>query len=412
MEYVVSDTIKERLNKVLEMPEVKDALEFIESEKAFSTEEQIQFCLTESPTFHEDGRDKLLVEKFNALGVEGVFVDDGKSVEGKISGTEKGDVIMEAHIDTVFQFGAATEVRRDGDMLYAPGIYDNARGICCMLAFLRALKRSGIKTRKNLIVAGTSREEADGGLGGMRDLIDRHSDALASVSVDGGFMHNVTFNATYNKAVRYTFKGKGGHAFGAFGLVANPAAAAARAVVKIEDIQVPEKPRTTYAATRLYTPDYSGITAIPDACTLVVNYRSDGAQPFEVMEKAINAAIDEACAEETARWGKDTITVEKELLLHLPGGNQDMYSPLVQANYLCAQYIGAEPQLRFSGNSNSNIPISRGIPAVTVGNSRYAFYPHSLSECFCTAEAFKCPQGLFLLMLLVLGVDGGIESLY
>ena len=95
-------------------------------------------------------------------------------------------------------------------------------------------------------------------------------------------------------------------------------------------------------------------------------------------------------------------TVKKKELLSLPGGRQSAHLPLVEAAMLCGTYVGAATELRYSGNSNSNIPISKGIPAVTVGGSRTNYHSHSASnEYFCTEEAYRLPQGVFLLMLML-----------
>ena len=410
MTYQVSKGMKGKFSALLAMPQVQESLNYIKANHSCSIDEQIEFALIEAPTFQEKNRADHLRDKLCEIGVENVCIDEHNNVEGMIKGTEAGLVLTEAHIDTVFPFGTTSAVRREGDMLYAPGIYDNARGIACMLQAIRALKRSGIKTRKSLIVGGTSREEAEGGLGGMRDLLDRHGEIEASISVDGGFLECITFNATYNRVLEYTFRGTGGHAFSAFGVVANPVGAACRAVVKIENIMVPGEPKTTYAAAKIVSAEHSGVTAIPDNCRLYVNYRSDSKEEFERLSLKIAECIQTACCEETARWGRDTITAEERVLTDLPGGHQDVHSQIVEADYICSEYAAGEPIFRASGNSNSNIPISKGIPAVTVGSSNGNNKAHTIDERFCITNAYQCPQGLFLLLLMILGVDGGITS--
>lgn len=411
MSYQVSESIQKRFDELLAMSQVQEALAFIERDHENCVADQKEFCLTESPTFHEEERARRYMEKLRAIGgIEQLEMDEMNNVTGFIPGTEEGFVLTEAHMDTVFPFGTTKEIREDGDMLYAPGIYDNARGMACVLSAIRGLKHSGLKTRKTLIVGGTAREEADGGLGGMKALIARFPNLDANVSVDGGFMEALTFNATYNHIMKYTFKGIGGHAFSAYGVVANPLGAAARAVAKLNDLRLPALPRTTCSATKLNTSASSGITSIPDSCELYVNFRSNGAEEFAVLEKQVAECIRAACEEESARWGKDTITCEAELLGDLPGGVQDEHMPLVEATWLAATKLYDGVILRAGGNTNSNIPISKGIPAVTIGGSEKNWGAHSLGEKFCTAGAYRCPQGVLLVLLMALGVEGGITS--
>lgn len=410
MSYQASEKIQGIFDRLVAMPQVQQGLAYIKEHLDDSVEEQIEFCLIEAPTYHEEGRAQRLKEKFEEIGIENVSIDENNNVDGFFPGTEDGRILTEAHIDTVFPFGTVKGVRREGDMLYAPGIYDNARGIACLLTALRAMKHAGITPRKTVIVGGTSREEAPGGLGGMKDLCDRYPDIAAAVCMDGGFVANLTFNATYNHVMEYTFKGIGGHAFGAYGTVANPLNAASRAAVKIGELRLPTEPKTTATPSKMISSEQSGLSAIPDICTLYVNYRSDSEENFRQLCEDVERCVQEACAEETARWGRDTITVESKLLMELPGGRQDAHDPIVEADWLCCRYVGGDADFRQSGNANSNIPISRGIPGVTIGNSKFNFNVHSVEEKFCTKDAWQGPQALFLMILMTAGVTGGTES--
>ena len=410
MLYQVSDVIQQRFQQLVSLPAVQKGLQYIEHTHMESIDEQIEFAMIEAPTFHEDKRAARFKEKLEAIGICDVKIDGNNNVDGFILGTERARILTEAHLDTVFPFGTTTEVRREGDMLYAPGIYDNARGIACLLSALRGIRISGLQLQKTLIVAGTSREEAEGSLGGMKDILDRYPDIEASISMDGGFLDSITYNATFNKTISYTFHGVGGHAFSAFGTAANPMSAACRAVARINDIQVPDKPRTPFATSKIYSCEKSSITSIPGECKLFVNFRSDSEDMFINLEQLIEQCVYQGCQDETERWRADTITFEKEELCYLPGGRQSAHLPLVEANYLCARYVGGAAVLRDSGNSNSNIPISRGIPAVTVGSSSRQHLAHSLDEQFCITGAYTGPQGLFLMLLMAAGIADTIPS--
>ena len=126
----------------------------------------------------------------------------------------------------------------------------------------------------------------------------------ASVSIDGGFMEALTFRATYNRAVEYTFRASGGHAFGAFGTVPNPVGAAARAVAKLNEIRVPEAPKTTYAASTIHSDEDSGITAIPESCRLTVNFRSDGEQEFRWLAGELDRDLRSGYRQQSVNYGR------------------------------------------------------------------------------------------------------------
>ncbi len=409
MEYRVSENVENKLRALTAMPEVRAALEFLKNDQARSIEEQIEFAKIEAPSHHEEARAKRFAEKLRALTEDPVVIDEKYNVESIPPEKDGKTFLLEAHLDTVFPFGTVTDVLRDGDELRAPGIYDNARGIACLLSALRALRASGLRLKNRLIVAGTTREEED--LAGMRELLARHPELTASVSVDGGFLERISYNATSYRAVEYTFHGRSGHVFQVFGQTANTLGAAGRALAKIQEIRVPESPRTTFSCTALRTPSHCGVTSFPDSCTLFVSYFSDGLAEFDALEREIDSCVQSACEEENRRWDVDQLAVTKETVGAFPGGRQDRHAPIVEAFFACADHIGTDPQFAESGTSNANIPISMGIPAVTLGGSwGRDLGGHSVKEHFPVTDAYKCPQGLFLLILMLCGVEGGPDS--
>jgi len=410
MGYVVSEKNRQIMERILQLPQVQETLRFLEAEQDLSIEEQIELCLIEAPTYQEEARAKRYAEKLVALGtVEAVSVDDRFNVTGQIPGMETEQILLEAHLDTVFPVGTVKEVRREGNTLYAPGIYDNARGLAVLLAALRGLKHSGLQLSKTLIVAGSTREESPGCGAGMEELLDRYPDVRASISVDGGFINGINLTGKFSCNVEYTYLGIGGHAGNAFGLCANPLAAACRAAAELNDVVPPDDPLTSFAVTQILMPEDSGIGSIPGSCRLRVNYRSVDREAFEQMGETIERCVENGCRAETARWGKDAIRYEKKILTYLPGGWQDPHEPLIEAHYLASEAVGEEVFFR-SGSSNGNIAIARGIPATTVGSGLGNRKGHSLAELFCTERAFLCPQGLFLLLLMAGGVMGETPS--
>lgn len=410
MDYCVSQKNRDLMQKIWNMPKVQDALRFLEEEQDYSTEEQIELCLIEAPTYYEKARAERYAEKFRELGiVQNISMDEKYDVTGVIPGTSDERLLLEAHLDTVFPFGTVKEVRREGEMLYAPGIYDDARGLAVLLASLRALKRTGLKLRKTLIVAGSTREENPGCGGGMKELLDRYPNLNASISVDGGFINGINLSGNFSATVEYRFLGIGGHAGNSFGKCANALGAACRAVAELNEVVPPVDPLTTFAASQLYTPKTSSIGSIPGGCVLHVTYRSEEKAAFEQMGRTIDECVAHGCEAETKRWGQDEIRFEKEVLTYLPGGYQDPHEPIIEAHYLASEVLGQEVFFR-AGSSNGNIAIDRKIPATTVGSGRGNRRAHSLEELFCTDGAYICSQGLLLLLLMACGIEGETPS--
>jgi len=81
-----------------------------------------------------------------------------------------------------------------------------------------------------------------------------------------------------------------------------------------------------------------------------------------------------------------------------PSGELSVELPLIQRAIAATQYFDIEPTLTI-GSTNSNIPISKGIPAITIGRGGNGGAAHSLNEWWINnngADAIK----LALLILI------------
>ena len=320
---------------------------------------------------------------------------------------------MEAHLDTVFPFGSVKEVRREGNRLCAPGICDDTRGLAAVLSALRGLKASGLRTRGDIVFAGTTREEGKGSLGGMKDLLDSNPDINASVSVDGSGNDYIIYKATGYKTYEINFYGIGGHAAADFGKMANPVHAAARFVAKVADFEVPTDPRTTFCVSNIHAGTDTAIHAIAPKATVKINYRSQDGAVLEELHRRVFKAVQEACDDETARWGKDTITWDCVNYCDVPAGTQDPHAPLVEAAFLAAKAVSEDPsivKLLNGGCVNGNMAIARGLPCVTLGEGPRVNNVHNLNESFDPEGSWRLPQEILLTLLLAAGIDGETES--
>ena len=415
MEYQVSEKVSRLFRQVLSLEEVQKALAFVEADAEQSIEDQVALTLIEAPTFHEEARAKAYAEYLGKLGLEDAHVDEFGNAVALWKGAGTGPkILVEAHLDTVFPFGSVKEVKRENGVLYAPGIVDDTRGLAVLLSALRGLKASGLQTSGDIVFVGTSREEGMGSLGGMKDFLDHNPDIEGSISVDGAWTESITFEATGFKTYEVNFYGIGGHAYGAFGKMANPLHAAARAVAKIADFQVAEEPKTTFCVSNFHAGNDAGVHAIVPKATIKFNFRSNSAELLEELNDRIFKAIQEACDEETARWGKDTITWDCKQYCDVPAGTQDIHAPLVEATYLAAKHLSPDPdKVEFTkgGCVNGNMAVSRGLPCVTIGGGPIDSKCHNLEEFYPIENSHKCPQEVMLLLLMAAGIEGKTPSL-
>ena len=149
------------------------------------------------------------------------------------------NLVFSAHLDTVFPEGTNVKVTREGSVLKGPGIGDDCRGLAVMLAVIRALNEAHVETPGTITFVADVGEEGLGDLRGMKQLF---YDSLKGqidkfVSVDGTGLGITNIGVGSNR-YKVTFKGPGGHSYGAFGM-ANPIQAMGRAIAKIDAFEVP-----------------------------------------------------------------------------------------------------------------------------------------------------------------------------
>ncbi len=408
MEYIVSERVSAALAKLTADEKTKRALEFIHEDDETMIDTQCELTLIPAPTFQEQKKAARLLELYKENGLEDAHIDEYGNVVGVMKGSGGGKtVLLEGHMDTVFPIETKLEIIRKDGWIWCPGIVDDTRGCISVLSSLRAIKAAGIVPKGDIHFVGTVQEEGTGALKGMQYYVTHHPELDRSISVDGDGFSSITYEATGIQTFEVTFHGIGGHAYGAFGEIANPIHAAGRAIAKISDFIVPEFPRTTFAVTNLEAGSIESVHAIVKDATIRFNFRSNSQEELMKLKKKIFDAIDEACKEETEKWGKDTITYTFRHLMDVNAGTQDPHATIVEGAMGIAEFLGAEnPTLGHGGSTNCNRALEVGLPAVCLGGgSGYDEMCHTLEEHFRIEGAYKGCQRAMLLALLCAGTD-------
>ena len=334
-----------------------------------------------APPFKETARAQAYRDIFIAQGLTDVEIDTVGNVTGLRKGGGDGLIVVSAHLDTVFPEGTPVKVRREGDKLFAPGVGDDSTGLATQLAFINAMNAAGIRTKADILFVGTVGEEGRGDLRGVRHLFTKgkyQGRAKAFFSIDGGGMDSLTIGGAGSKRYRVTFKGPGGHSFGAFGLV-NPMTAMSQAVVDLYKVTVPTDPKTTYSAS--VVGGGTSVNAIPGEVWMEFDMRSATAEELAKVEQRFLAILNDAAAtENVARSTRDgRITVQPVLVGDRPAGSTPLSADIVQ--FSTAAYAAEGIKLKYSSSStDSNIPISLGSPAITISRVATGGRNHSLEE--------------------------------
>lgn len=384
---------------------VRHAFDFIHTRSREFTSEHIRICEIPAPPFNEQERGRYFAQRFTALGLRDVHTD----AEGNVIGFYPGEsaqplLVVSAHLDTVFPAGTDVTVRRNGTRLCAPGIADDCAGLAALLGLVEALNAAQIRPRGSLAFVATVGEEGEGDLRGVRHLFTEGK--LAGrvdgfISFDGTAVEFITHQALGSKRFRITFGGPGGHSWGDFGVV-NPVHALGRVVAKLADYRAPIDPRTTYNCGRIEGGE--SVNVIPEWARLDVDLRSASELELGRLEDFLLRTMHQAVEAENsmrAAAGKP-LSVEVKMIGHRPSGETPKNAPLVQCAIEASQALGIRPLLN-RASTDANIPISLGIPAITIGAGGVSADSHRLTEWY---DPIGRELGYKRALLLILGMTG------
>lgn len=376
---------------------VKAAIEMIRAAEPQTIENQIRICEVEAPPFKEAKRAEVYARMFREAGLQNVRIDKEGNVLGDRPGLQpRPRLAFTAHLDTVFPEGTDVRVKREGAILRGPGIGDDCRGLAVLLAVVRAMNQAKVQTQGSITFVGTVGEEGLGDLRGVKFLFNEGMKGQIDrfVSIDGTGL-GITHIAVGSLRYRVTFKGPGGHSYGAFGL-SNPMHALGRAVNTISQFEVPLDPKTTFNVGRIG--GGTSVNAIPFEAWMEVDMRSASPSALEALDTKFKRAVDEAVRDEDARWKKNVLSVDKAVVGTRPAGQTPANSPIVQAAVSVTRALGF-PIALDEGSTDSNIPMSLGIPAITVDGGGRGTGSHALDEMFDSTNSWMGSQRALLLAI-------------
>ena len=385
---------------------VARVLEFLKTNASSTTEEQIRITEIAAPPFHEGVRAAYMKKLLTAAGLR-VDMDATGNVIGEYTGTSQDIVMVTAHMDTVFPAGTAVNVKREGIRLLAPGISDNGTGLAALVVIARALHETKIRPKNTIMFVADVGEEGEGNLRGMRALVDAYKKRLKYViALDGSATEYVTTAALASRRVEISVNGPGGHSWSDFG-VPNPIHALGRGIARFVAARVPESPRTSFNIGEIE--GGTSVNSIPSRALMKVDLRSESEAELGKLEtflrESIQSGIDEemAAARDRGMAGSTNILELKVNVLGIrPAGELPENSPLLAALLAADTRLGNRSR-RERSSTDANIPLSVGIPAISLGAGGRSGGAHTTEEWY---EPTNRELGLQRVALTVLAIAG------
>ncbi|MCL1889112.1 MAG: M20/M25/M40 family metallo-hydrolase [Desulfovibrionaceae bacterium] len=406
----LSSVIPARIETLLAEPRMRQALEFLRSDQKTVSRELKEMALVPGSPFKEhEARSPMYLEKLSGLGLRNCRMDREGNAYGFIPG-DGGKILLEAHLDTVFEAWTPLEVTERDGRLYCPGIGDDTAGLALLLSVLRAVRHTGLKPWLSIMAGGSSGEEGEGDLRGLKAMLRDHLDLKACLSLEPGTLGGITKGGTGSKRYEFIFTGPGGHSWHAYGLP-SPIHAMGRAIAKIAGVRVSAEPKVSYTVG--LAEGGTSINSIAGRASCKLDMRSGDAAALDRLEKEMLTLVRQGLEEENsfrAASGKQ-VQLEIKPAGERPPGDQPENSPIVLAAISVFQALGIPPILEAPGSTNANAPISRGIPALALRTGGECGNVHALDEWFNPQDMYRGAQAALLLLFTLAGLRGVTEPL-
>ena len=369
-------------------PEMRAALDWFRRERAWINEQHLKLCRIPAPTFLEQKRAEWMAERFQSLGWES-RLDRAGNVVAMLPGRRDDAVVaVTAHLDTVLAPRSPEEIKiSDEGRLVGPGVSDNGAGLAALLALAaawNAIAPVPDAPFSPLLVANVG-EEGEGNLSGMRYLC-RESNASrpkAFLVLDGPNTDHITCRALASRRFEVAVTGPGGHSWSDYG-AGNPVHALSRAIAEFTSADFTAAPGGSAPRSSFNFGLIQGgtsINCIPTEARAKVDLRSEKAEKIDDMAALLAASVAQAAEIENSRATGGRVTARLKEIGSRPGGELPQGAPILNNLLAVDAFLGIRSRLDCS-STDANIPLSLGIPAVSIGAGGQGGGAHTAAEWF------------------------------
>jgi len=405
-----------RVSQTASQPSVHEAFRWLHLNQQQMLAWQVEMLAIPAPPFGEGPRAQWLEEQFRKAHLEQVQIDEVGNVLGLLPATIESDlpeslrpcVLLSAHIDTVFPEGIPTTPTLNGTRIEGPGATDNGPGVVALIGLACALRLTNVPLACDLMFAGNVGEEGEGDLRGMRQIYSHlpWAKRIAShIVLDGASHEGAITQALGSLRFQATMSSPGGHSF-TDAATPNPIITLAEAISNFAKTPLPDTPRTTLNIGKIA--GGTSVNSIPESATASFDLRSTDPQQLIRLEVALHRAIEDAAL--TANLQADLKRSRGPLRFSIrkigerPAASLPPDAPILEALRAVDRHLGipAGPDgTSRLGSTDANIPLSLGVPALSIGAGGEGGSAHTRAEWY---DAARREIGLRRILLLLLSV--------
>lgn len=392
---------------VAQLRGVKEALQWFTREKQWITEQHLEICRVPAPTFLEHQRAEWIACQFRTYGCD-VEIDRAGNVYAFPEPSSSAPYIaLTAHLDTVIAPRTRDDITIDSDgRLRGPGVSDNGAGLAALLAVAKAMKSAPAMDERaaGLVLIANVGEEGEGNLNGMRHICrqSRLAGGIAAFLVlDGATTDHITTQALGSRRFEVAFTGPGGHSWSDYG-TGNPVHALTRAAALFSDVRLNGSPRSSLNIGMIE--GGTSINSIPFLAKAKVDIRSESNQKLDELVSLLGEAVERAQDLENDRATGGRVTGRVKEIGSRPAGKLAEGSSILTYLRAVDAHLGIRAHTDCA-STDANIPLSMGIPAVSIGAGGQGGGAHTMQEWFLPdGRDLALKRILLTLVLLMRGL--------
>ncbi|MCI7813124.1 MAG: M20/M25/M40 family metallo-hydrolase [Lachnospiraceae bacterium] len=311
-----------------------------------------------APSYKEEARRSYCERWLDQFEIEHQSDEEGNLLIPYQIREGKENVMIVAHMDTVFDENVPLHLKKEGEIWKCPGIGDNTSNVVLILLLAKFLKEYRPEFSKGIWLAVDTCEEGLGNLAGSRALMREYGDKVCGVLAVDLYRDKIYTGCIGSVRYEITAKTPGGHSFADFG-TPNAIWVLSELVTRLYQYQT--EGCTTYNVGMIG--GGTSVNTIAQEASMLFEYRSDSASALRTCKSYL-----EKCLEEAKKT--DQVTIQCRVVGERPCMEKVDENKIEEVAEICCKKIkkncGVMPQ-KAKASTDCNIPLSLGIPAVCAG---------------------------------------------
>ncbi len=322
-------------------------------------------CLLPSPSGFEEKRAEYCKKYLESLGAKNVYIDDALNAVFEYNCDGSNNItVFEAHTDTVFPDTTPLPYDETEDTIYCPGVHDDTANVVGMLMVAKYYLQNNIPAKDGILFVCNSGEEGLGNLKGTRKIFQEYQGRIKQFVTFDSRLLRIVNSCVGSTRYEVTVTTQGGHSFNNFGNN-NAIAEISRLACKIYDLEIPEIEGSVTTYNVGIISGGTSVNTIAQNASMLCEYRSNSEKCMEIMKQRFYDIFNSAQRED--------IKVDVKILGERPCASDSLdISKQMELTRVCAGIIEdviGEDVSYAPGSTDCNIPLSLGIPAISMGLS-------------------------------------------